>query len=261
MQTLKMAALLSFIAWTTSTTVRAQGPGRRPDQSPGGQRLSNRQPGGFPKYDLVMLKLSRTGNVISMTIRNQGPLATPASQVYVQALEVRTGRTLQSKFARVSPLQPNKSMQIRMHNFGEVRYAKIYATVDPYNKLQEANEGNNSRVINVGDASVGGPDLALSFIQARVNSGRIVVRAKNVGKGKLQQRIPIRLTTAFGLKQHERLFSTISGLNPGQSVDVVFRPKQKLLVGMTIEAKIDPSNAVPEASEANNARTASYPTR
>jgi hypothetical protein len=96
--------------------------------------------------DLTITDIAAEGDVLCITVKNIGQIASPQTRMRIDLTQVAGGALVTRQFVRVLPLQVNQSVKIRLRS-APIAGVRALAFVDPKNELAELNERNNDLAV------------------------------------------------------------------------------------------------------------------
>lgn len=216
----------------------------------------NRTDPGIPKVDFRIGLLRIGDNRLGVPITNAGFAASPTTSLHIGVTDDPPRNKLFSKVVKVRPLKAGQSTTLVISGMPSGRRMIITAVVDPYKRVPEANEGNNSATLRSGPLTQIGPDLAIMNMEVFRNNVRVTVR--NNGPGAMPRPVSVNLKGTFGFKPFAVQTKTLQPLNQGGRHIFVFNLGQDMFSGSVVTVKVDAANQIQERNERNNVTTKNY---
>lgn len=211
---------------------------------------------GIPKVDFRVGQLRVSDNRLAVQITNAGFAASPVTSLHIGVTDDPPRNKLFSKVVKVRPLQANQTRTMVISGMPAGRRMTITASVDPYKRVPELNEGNNTGSLRSGPLAAIGPDL--SILKTEVFSSNVRVTVRNNGPGAMPRPVTVSLNASFGFKPFASQTKTLQRLNQGGRHIFVFNLGQDMFTGSVVTVKVDAANQIQERNEQNNSMTRNY---
>ena len=170
-------------------------------------------------------------------------------------LLVRIGGETRGKIIDIKTLKPGHILVVkRACKVSATKNTVVFASVDPYGKVDELRENNNTKKFTY---KPGKPDfiveqILLSNPKPKVGEEvSITVKTKNIGKAYVS---PFELSIRIGGESRARIYLVKHYYMKGGTQEIVRKFRSTSRMKYLITAKVDPYNKWKEVKEGNNTK-------
>jgi len=211
-------------------------------------------PSTTAKPDLTVLSLSKVGDGLRLLVGNVGNAVSQGTEVRIEINRRSDGARINGRTAQLGSLQVNQTQVFRFRGL-ELENVRVLAAVDPFARIGEKNEWNNTRRMLLGESAPALPDLDVGRIS--VTQRGFMIRVSNNGTRTANSpQLRVRVTRRTDGATIRGITLQLPSIAAGRSTTATV--EAALLTGVTVVASADPANLIRESQERNNSRAANF---